>query len=461
VKNFYALIQKHQLLEKGSTIVVGVSGGPDSLALLHLLNQLKDKWNLKLVCAHVDHMFRGDQSKEEMLFVRDFCKEQEIICETTQIDVSAYAKENQLSSQVAGRECRYEFFKDVLDKYQSRYLALGHHGDDQIETILMRMVRGSSGEALAGMKVKRKFHNGYIIRPLLANTKEQLLSYCSEHQLMPKFDPSNEKTNYTRNRFRKFVLPFLKKENPLVHERFQYFSETFLDDESYLKVLTKQHMNTVLKRKEKSVVEMDIKSFKSLPLPLQRRGIQLILNYLYKHIPASLSSIHIESLLTLLSHDHPSGSLDYPDGLKVIKSYQTCMFTFEHNEVNKYSFELDIPSVVRLPNGYEIACEIVKNDSIQERGNKSFILRNNSLNGPLIVRTREQGDKIKLKGMNGRKKVKDIFIDEKIPIHSRHSWPIVEDGNGNILWIPGLKKSVFEADSTNEDKYVVLNYKEQ
>ena len=286
MEKFYTLIKKNHLLEKGSTIVVGVSGGPDSLALIHLLNKFKDKWELKLVVAHVDHMFRGEQSKEEMLFVLDYCKELNIMCEAKQIDVTAYAAQHQLSSQVASRECRYAFFKEVLDKHQSRYLALGHHGDDQVETILMRMVRGSTGEALAGIQIKRKFHNGYIIRPLLANTKEQILSYCDENHLVPRFDPSNDKTDYTRNRFRKYMLPFLKEENPLVHERFQHFSETFLEDETYLQVLTQQQMNTVLKRKEKSVVEIDINLFLNLPLPLQRRGIQLILNYLYENIPS-------------------------------------------------------------------------------------------------------------------------------------------------------------------------------
>jgi tRNA(Ile)-lysidine synthase len=460
VEKFYTLIKKNHLLEKGSTIVVGVSGGPDSLALIHLLNKLKDKWELKLVVAHVDHMFRGEQSKEEMLFVLDYCKELNIVCEAKQIDVTAYATQHHLSSQVASRECRYAFFKEVLDKYQSRYLALGHHGDDQVETILMRMVRGSTGEALAGIQTKRKFHNGYIIRPLLANTKEQILSYCKENHLVPRFDPSNDKPDYTRNRFRKYVLPFLKEENPLVHERFQHFSETFLEDESYLQVLTQQQMNTVLKRKEKSVVEFDTNLFLNLPLPLQRRGIQLILNYLYENIPSSLSSIHIESLLALLTQSHPSGSLDFPSGLKVIKSYQNCLFTFEHDKVKEYRFELDIPSVVKLPNGFKITCDVMRIAPLEFNGNALFLLNSKALVRPLIIRTREPGDKIKLKGMNGRKKVKDIFIDEKIPLHSRYSWPVVEDGNGNILWLPGLKKSTYEADSASEDEYVVLQYKE-
>ncbi|PMC34094.1 tRNA lysidine(34) synthetase TilS [Bacillus sp. UMB0899] len=459
MENLDVLIRQRQLIKKGSTIVVGVSGGPDSLALLHMLYKQKKKLHLNVVAAHVDHMFRGEQSQAEMDFVISFCNEREITCEARQIDVKAYAKANQLSSQVAARECRYEFFKEVLDKYQSTYLALGHHGDDQIETILMRLVRGNIGEALAGIKRIRPFHHGYIIRPMLDFSKNQILHYCDKNNLMPRFDPSNESTDYTRNRFRKYVLPFIKQENPLVHEKFQYFSETLLEDETYLHALTEKHMNTVIKRKEKFAVEIDIKAFLSLPLPLQRRGIKLILNYLYVNIPSSLSSIHIESLQLLLSQDHPSGSLDYPGGLKVIKSYQTCLFTFEHDEFKEYCYVLEIPSVVTLPNGYSISCHAAQNIQDVKKGKDIFLLSEKDLSEPLIVRTRKQGDKIKLKGMNGRKKVKDIFIDEKIPLHSRNSWPIVEDGKGNILWIPGLKKSSLETENVNEDGWIVLEFR--
>ncbi|MDQ0233296.1 tRNA(Ile)-lysidine synthase [Metabacillus malikii] len=461
MKKFYNLIQSYQLIEEGSTIVVGVSGGPDSLALLHLLNQIKDKLSLKLVVAHVDHMFRGEQSKKELEYVVSLCKELEIACEAIQINVQEYASRHQKSSQVASRECRYQFYKDVMDKYQSRYLALGHHGDDQIETILMRLVRGSTGLSLAGIRMKRKFHSGFIIRPLLKVTKEEILNYCSEHQIVPMFDPSNEKSIYTRNRFRKYILPYLKKENPLVHERFQYFSETLLEDETYLQELTREELNKVLKRKEKTNIEIDIIGFLKLPLPLQRRGIKLILNYLYGTIPASLSSIHIESLLTFMSKKHPSGSLDFPEGLKVIKSYQYCLFTFEHKKTSKYYYELEIPSDIKLPNGFLITCEMTRNASQLRCDNRTFIIDDLALVKPLIVRTREPGDKISLKGMNGRKKVKDIFINEKVPLQNRDSWPIVLDGNGNILWLPGLKKSTYEAKSVNKGVYVVLHYKEQ
>ncbi|MED4533432.1 tRNA lysidine(34) synthetase TilS [Metabacillus fastidiosus] len=455
--NFQLFIRKNII--KGSTVVVGVSGGPDSLALLHLFLSIKKEYSLKIVGAHVDHMFRAEQSEEEMLFVKDFCCQYNIPCEAKQIDIPAYLNMNKISSQAASREHRYNFYKEVMDAYNANYLALGHHGDDQIETILMRMVRGSTGEAIAGMKAVRKFHNGYIVRPLLTASKEEILQYCDLNGLEPRFDPSNEENKYTRNRFRNTVLPFLKSENPLVHERFQYFSETFLEDELYLQELTKEKMNTVLKRKEKSEVEMDTKLFLNLPLPLQRRCIQLILNYLYETIPSSLSSIHIESLLSLLSRDHPSGSLDYPNGLRVIKSYDNCLFTFDYDKSLPYEIPLSIPSTIILPNGSAIDCGILKKPHSLKRGNDVFFLSVGRLKEPLTIRSRKQGDKIKLKGMNGTKKVKDIFIDEKIPLHNRDIWPILEDGDGNILWVPGLKKSVFEEADCNGD-YIFLQYKE-
>ncbi|MFC0274281.1 tRNA lysidine(34) synthetase TilS [Metabacillus herbersteinensis] len=457
MEKFHLFVNKHESLLRYSVVVVGVSGGPDSLALLHQFLKIRKKLQLTIIAAHLDHMFRGKQSESEMIFVQQFCERHDISCETKQIHVAAYADKFNLSTQAAARTCRYDFFKEIMVKHNAGVLALGHHGDDQVETILMRLVRGSIGSALAGIPAKRKFDTGTIIRPFLSLSKDQLLDYCHVHNLNPRFDPSNEKLDYTRNRFRKRVLPFLKEENPLVHARFQYFSETTLEDEMYLQELTKEKMNTVLKRKEKQEVEIDTELFCDLPLPLQRRGIQLILNYLYENIPSSLSSIHIEGLQTLLSREHPSGSLDYPGGLKVIKSYQLCLFTFEHKQFEPYCYTLEIPSMLNLPNGYIIKSDIEKNIH-EKNGNHTFIINRSFLTGPLLIRTRKPGDKIKVKGMNGTKKVKDIFIDEKVPLHSRSLWPIVEDGNGNILWIPSLKKSIFEG-GEGEDDYVVLHYK--
>jgi tRNA(Ile)-lysidine synthase len=453
-------LKKHQLFTSHSTVVVGVSGGPDSLALLHVLWNIQNEYQLKIVAAHVDHMFRGKQSEEDMNFVKRFCDELGIICEAEQIDVPKFQRRSRLSAQAAARECRYRFFEQVMQKYSARYLALGHHGDDQIETILMRLVRGSSGKGYGGIPVKREFGSGYIIRPFLSVSRDEIETYCRKHQLEPRYDPSNEKDDYTRNRFRHHIVPLLKKENPNVHERFQHYSEMVMEDEAFLEELTLQAMNKVIK-KQCGKLTLQIEPFKTISKPLQRRGIQLILNYLYRDIPPSLSSIHINNVLMLLNSKHPSGRLDFPNGLKIIRSYDTCVFTFQEEGKNTYHFKLEVPSVLPLPNGYAIISEFWEHYPKELKGNHVFIIDPDSVSLPLQVRTRRTGDRMTLKGTRGTKKIKDIFIDAKISLTEREGWPIVEDSKGSILWIPNLKKSVYEATDITKKHYIVLHYKKQ
>jgi tRNA(Ile)-lysidine synthase len=456
----HSFIKKHQLLMPNSTVIVGVSGGPDSLALLHFFYTIQHEWNLKIVAAHVDHMFRGKQSAEDMHFVKHFCDKLGIICEAKQIDVPSFQRQRKISAQEAARECRYRFFSEVMEKHSASYLALAHHGDDQIETILMRLVRGSSGKGYAGIPFKRPFHCGYIIRPFLSVSREEIETYCREHGLNPRYDASNEKDDYTRNRFRHYVIPFLKKENPHVHERFQHYSEMVIEDEKFLEELTNEAMNKVME-KQPGAVTLQIKPFQMMPKPLQRRGIQLILNYLYHGILSSLSSIHINNVLNFLNNNHPSGRLDFPNGLKIIRSYHLCVFTFQEKKNDAYTFELDVPSTLHLPNGCAIISEFWEYYPKEQKGNDIFIIDPETITFPLRVRTRRAGDRMTLKGTKGTKKIKEIFIENKIPLHERAGWPIIEDGQGNILWLPKLKKSAFEATDITKTCYLVLHYKEQ
>ncbi|WP_246946049.1 tRNA lysidine(34) synthetase TilS [Bacillus pinisoli] len=454
VKQF---IEEHKLLEKNSTVIVGVSGGPDSLALLHFLHVERAKKGYNLIAAHIDHMFRGKESEEELEFVKQFCHQHQITCETTQVDVASYQKEKGISSQLAARECRYQFYEEVMEKYEANFLALGQHGDDQIETILMRLVRGALGKAAAGIQPKRSFHKGYIIRPLLAVTKEEVLTYCERNQLQPRFDPSNQKDIYTRNRYRKHILPFLKQENPNVHVLFQRYSERQFEDESFLEALTIERMNRVIKKQNEMHVEISIKHLLELPIPLQRRGLQLILNYLYVHLPSSLSFLHIEEMISLVKSKHPSGILNFPKGLTIRRSYNDCIFTFKEETVNTYTYFLGNEDKVFLPTGGTIWSETYLKYPANT-SNSMLVLDTTSTSFPLLVRTRQQGDRIQLKGTQGSKKVKDIFIDKKIPTIDRDSWPIIENQEGDVLWVPGLKKSSFETMEMNKPSYTVLFY---
>jgi len=454
-----SFLQRHSFSLENKKIVVGVSGGPDSLALLYYLLRVREKSNLFLVVAHVDHMFRGEESFLESMFVKDFCRENGIPFEMTQVNVTKIMEETGKSSQIAAREVRYDFYHEIMERYQAPYLALGHHGDDQMETMLMRLTRGSSGKARAGIPFSRPFYNGLIFRPFLCLTKDELQHYCDKHHLDPRIDPSNAKSIYSRNRFRKQVLPFLKGENSHVHEHFQRFSEELQDDEEFLLELTAERLNTVLTKREEDKITIDIKPFLTMPLPLQRRGIQLILNYLYKEKPASLSAIHIDQVFSLIHHYEPSRTLDLPNGLKVIRSYYQLSFQYEQIKAEPYYFEINKSGTIRLPNGGSIIIEYLTRKSPDVSRN-SAIFNAASLRLPLIVRSRKKGDRMTIKGLKGSKKIKDIFIDQKIPRHDRDLWPVITDAEGVIIWLPNLKRSSFEEIDSTAEQYIQLTYKQ-
>lgn len=448
-------------MPSGATVVVGVSGGPDSLALLHLFKEKEKQLKLKIIAAHVDHMLRGDESAEDYIFVENFCKKEGILFEGIKINVRQYQIEHQLSSQVAARECRYRFFEDVMKKYQGHILALAHHGDDQVETMIMRQVRGAQGTGLAGIPVKRSFGEGMIIRPFLCLSKEEINHYCQTNNLIPRIDKSNFTSKYMRNRIRNEILPILKRENPSVHLRFQQQSELMLDDEHFLELLTEQEMNKVIITKEVKRVVLSISKLIHTPIPLQRRGFQLILNYLYEGNVPEITTVHIEQFLLLLKNDRPSGSLDLPSGLKVCKSYDQCVLSFE-SEKNAKGYECQLPlrGIVTFKKG-KIIGEVFDSFPKHLQLNKNVIICDlEKLTVPLLVRTRLQGDYMSLQGMRGTKKIKELFINEKIHRSDRDNWPIVVNGDGEILWVPGLRRSKLALPSIETREFLVLYYKD-
>lgn len=457
-KKTLAFIKKHDLIKKGDRIVVAVSGGPDSLALVHFLFQQKENFDIELMIAHVDHMLRGEESRQDRLFVENFCKERNLPFISTEINVALKAEKERLGIEEAARKYRYQFFLEVMEGWKGNKLAVGHHGDDQIETIIMRLTRGSTGIARAGIQVTRSFMNvGEIIRPFLAVSKEEIEEYCHHYQLEPRIDASNVENEYTRNRFRHIILPFLKRENPKVIDQFQRFSEELSEDEQYLQQLARNHFQEVCEISGKEEITLHIPRFLQIPLPLQRRVIHLILNYLYQNKIQHITSTHVELIKDLFIHPNPSSRLHLPFGLTVFRAYDECHFTFlAKDKVSSYYYELKPGDRIHLPNGTVIGIE--KGNHYQFHHSNVFSVDENKIQFPIIVRTRKPGDKIRVKGLNGSKKVKSIFIDEKIPLHERSLWPIVTDKTGKILWIPGLKKSEDEYFPQEGENYYYIYY---
>lgn len=457
VKKF---IQKHQLLQHGSCVLVGVSGGPDSLALLYFLKRVQKDWNLTITVAHVDHMFRGEESFAEMKYVESICENWNIPFEGKRINVpKAIEEQPGASSEAVARELRYSYFQSVMEKLQIPLLVLAHHGDDQIETILMHLTRGTTKKAASGIQVKRTFAKGLVIRPFLCVTKKEIEEYVHNHQLKPVYDPTNVMDIYTRNRFRKKVLPFLKSENPNVHIHFQRFSEWMTEDENYLMDLAKEAYNKNIVEGHDECEITSIKDFLEVPLPLQRRCIQLILNYLYhSRLPENLSSLHIELIMDLIRKPNPSMEIHLPDEVRVYRSYEKCIFTFSSLSITTYEYEWKRGESITLPNGDRL---FMSNDLQENLNRDAYFIMDANTGFPLYVRTRESGDRIQVKGMNGSRKIKKLFIDYKVPKRDRDQWPIVTDCHGNILWVPLLKRSAYEGEYSSNTKPIYLQYIKQ
>jgi len=287
------------------------------------------------------------------------------------------------------------------------------------------------------------------------------MDYLKAHEVPFRHDSSNDKDAYRRNRLRHHILPILKEEFPGLHQRFQAFSEQIQESEQYIGALMEKEWIDVIKSKANNRVVLDRKPLLFMAKPLQRRGIQLILNYLYNNeIPPSLSSIHIDNLLSLLESEHPSGRLHFPNGLQVIKSYNECTLTFDKDESDKaYKHLLEVPGNVKLPTDIMITSEIWTQDKPQDVKENQAVIDLSKVVLPLYARTRLDGDRIKLKGTNGSKKIKSIFIEGKIPLQQRDTWPLIVDANQEILWMPMLKRSTFEATEETMGPVLVLTCK--
>lgn len=426
--------------QEGDIIVIGCSAGPDSMALVDMLLKIRDKYRLSLIIAHVNHNVR-EESIEEACYVRRYCEENDIFFESMTIE--EYGDDN---FENEARTIRYNFFDVLVQKYNADYLMTAHHGDDLIETILMRMVRGSNLNGYSGFKKIVDMGDYLIVRPLIDYTKEELERYNIENNVKYYVDKSNSSDKYTRNRYRKYILPFLKDEDSNVHHKFLKFSETL---EAASMFINKER-DKALKRtlSNDSVV---ISKFKEEDEYIQREILYYLLSEFYQDDLILVGDKHIDLIMNLIYSRKANSFINLPNQVVANKCYNMLELKRDVEQITSYEIEFD--DYVTLPNDHTIE----RVDDIVGNSNNICRLDSKEILLPLIVRTRKIGDKIMIKGLNGTKKVKDIFIDKKIKLSLRDSWPIVVDSKGQIVWIPGIKKSKF--DKKVVDSYdIILKY---
>ncbi|WP_373894558.1 tRNA lysidine(34) synthetase TilS [Virgibacillus sp. CBA3643] len=454
-----AFIRKNQLVTSGATVLVGVSGGPDSMALLHFLCSIREEWELRLIAISIDHQLRDAQSQTDLDYVRAMCDRWDIPFIGASLDVPAYKQDKQMGTQIAAREMRYQFFAEQMEKQEADYLALGHHGDDQVETMVMGLVRSANSSDFSGIPVKRDFATGSIIRPFLGVTKDEINAYVEARDIIPRIDPTNNETVYTRNFFRKKVIPLLKEKNSNIHTTVQHLSETLSEDEQYLREQADKGFKEIVEvDEERPFAEFEIDMFQAQHSALQRRIFHLILNYLYDRLPKDLSYVHEEQFFALLQSGKGNVQIDFPAHLKLEKVYGKLMFYFfmqERVHHPSYYKTLEVPGRIDFPDGSVVTA--VYSNTYHGQHKYSYFCNSEEIALPLHIRTRLAGDRMRWKGLAGSKKLKDIFIDAKVPKRDRATWPVLTDNNGVILWLIGLKKGQPDSQKSNTS-YIQINY---
>lgn len=434
------LLFNTELINKNDRIVIGVSGGPDSICLLNMLNELKEKFNLYLVIAHINHDKRGVESDLEEQFVIQFGNKLNIPVYSTRL---VYENKNGNFQEIA-RNMRYDYFLDVAKQNKCNKLALAHHADDQVETILMRILRGSDLEGLSGIKKKRRFQDLEVIRPLLGVNKEQIVSYCDENKIEYKIDSSNKSNKYTRNRIRRNVLNILQSESADYYLKFKNFAETIEDTSNYIEKVVKKKYNALIKKNS-----IDLLALKNEDKFIQSR---IVYKYLKDNLNnKDLTKEHVSNVMKLINNNKPNSYINFSDEIIVKKEYNKLYFT-QKEQQEDFRVIINQFGEHKLPNGDIIVIEENTKD-IKTYGNYSVNLCYNNKVWPIIIRTRKEGDAIKLK--YGTKKINRLFIDKKIPIDKRNIWPIIENNSGEIILIPGIAK---KEDKNMCEKDIILKY---
>ncbi len=423
--------------KENDTIVCATSGGVDSMTLLKLLIDYRNNnRNINIICAHVNHNFRSE-SFEEYDFVKKYAEDNNIVFEGT-----IFEKHTKGNFESEARTKRYNFFSKILNKYQGQYLLTAHHGDDLIETILMRLTRGSTLNGYMGFSIITKKNNYSILRPLIYYTKEDIKKFAKENNIEYRDDKTNYDTKYTRNRYRKEIVPLFKKEQNNVHSKFLKFSNIIYESSKFINAYT----NDIYINKYKNG-KIKIDDLKNIDCFIIKQLLYKILGEIYKSDISRINDKHIDQILKIIFSNKPNVYINLPLNVVAIKDYKYFSIK-KSDEYNEYKIEITNKDII-LNNGI-----IKKIKETDKTDNTVCHLDSTKISLPLYVRNKRAGDYIEILGLNGKKKLKDIFIDCKISAEKRKNYPVIVDSNDNILWVPGLKKSKY--DSLKLKKYDII-----
>ncbi len=424
MKQLYELTSEYNMLPPGAYVLCAVSGGADSMCLLALLNEYAQSGAIRVAAAHFDHGLRDGESDRDAEFVRLYCSENDIPFFFGAGNVKTFAESKGMSIETAARELRYSFLKRTAEKTGADRIATAHTADDNAETMLLNLIRGTGLKGLCGIPPIR----GNIIRPMLRMTRSQVLEILSNRGITHIEDSTNLDDIYTRNRLRHNVIPLLKAINPHFVEACSETARLLSEDEAYLKLLAnKQLWSTV---REACCIRFGIEEFKKLPPPVSSR---LIIGAA-DELGAPHSRAMVEGVTELLKSPDPSAQRSFAGGLSVLREYGDIILTRLPLETKSFKpVELVPGAAIMIPElglSFSYSTETEK-EKINNSFN-TFLFKSSSIYGKIIVRPRKSGDKITFGGKKGTKSLKKLFIDEKIPARLRDSIPVIADEKGVI-----------------------------
>ena len=431
------IIQDYRMLERGHTVLVAVSGGADSMALLHMLWQLRELYALQLCVAHLNHQMRP-HATEDARFVETAAHHLGIRCICDTRDVPTYQRQHKLSPEDAARQLRYAFLRATATQLGADRIAVGHTADDQAETVLLHLLRGSGLRGLGGIPPVR----GAIVRPLMHVSRADIMDYVRAHRLRFRADPSNDQRHYTRNRIRLDLLPTLQQHyNPRLLQTLCRTAQLLADDEAALHTMAHQHFLAARLVTACGVMALQIAVLTSLPLALQRRVLREALTEVMGGLQG-ITAAHIAAIMALLRSRAGNQRLALPQGVVVERRYNVVLI---HRQapmaVVRVDVSLPVPGVCRVEAlGVTITSEQLPRHAVAgpfPSGDVAW-LDAESVGQDVRVRTRRSGDRLQPLGSVYTKKLKAFLIDAKIPQALRDRLPLVVTPTG-IAWVAGIR----------------------
>lgn len=451
------VIRDHKLIEEKDNIVIGVSGGADSMSLLYVLLEIQKEIEFNIHIVHVNHGVRGKDSDSDQAFVKRKARELDLPYYTKNVDMVKYGKEKGISAEEAGRKLRYGFFRQVLKKSGKGRIAVAQNKNDQAETLLMRFFRGTGIDGLKGMEYIYKD----IIRPILGISRPEIEAYIKENKIETVLDKTNLMPIYTRNKIRLELIPYIEKEfNPNIINTLWRTSEISSIDSNFLEKYSKERYTKVVKKEHKKYIVLNGEKFLREDRSIQQRIIRQAIEKINKSLQG-ITEAQVTSVLNMYLAKETGKEYHLSNNIIAKTSYNNFIIQKGASEISvDYMYSLNMEGHTSIKEvGYSFDLKILDKKEVEELKESQHLkyFDYDEINGNLALRNRQAGDRIVPSGMKGSKKIKDYFIDEKVPKELRDKIPLIVDDE-NILWVVGYRASEIYKVGEKTEKILQVKY---